>query len=62
MEVWVVLDGYDYEGYGPPCGIFSTKEKAVALRAKIMAREYPPDSCEIFKFLIDDDDFVERIT
>ena len=28
MKVWIVIGGWEYEGYAEPSGVFSSKEKA----------------------------------
>lgn len=36
MKVWVVTEGFDYEGCDFPFGIYSTKEKAEEARNKLL--------------------------
>ena len=39
MEVFVLLKGYDYEGYGSNVEVFSTREAAEARRQEYMNDE-----------------------
>lgn len=33
MKVWIVYDTSDYEGCGPPAGVYSTETAALAIKA-----------------------------
>ncbi len=52
MKVYVVVGGWDYEGYSEPTGVYSTKEKADA--AKQHARSnHSYDNLEIMEYDLD---------
>jgi hypothetical protein len=59
MKVWVVLEGYNYEGYGDPQGVFSTEEAAERFAEKIRRGRYPPDSVEVFEMAVDEEAEIE---
>jgi hypothetical protein len=54
-KVWVVLEGYNYEGYSKPEGVFSSKELAEAVAAKRRADKYQPDYVDVFEYEVDVD-------
>jgi hypothetical protein len=57
MKVYVVLPGIDYEGFGDPVGVFSTKEKAEKVKETTMdweKKKYAPDYCDIFEIELDE--------
>ena len=49
MKVWLVIGGWDYEGYAMPEGVFSTEELAKEALARV--RGY--DDKEIVEYEID---------
>jgi hypothetical protein len=51
--VWVVVEAYDYEGLGPPEGVFSTLEAARAKVVEIMAKAGRADDVIIYECVVD---------
>ena len=49
MKVYIVIGGWNYEGYGEPNGVFSTKEKAEEC-LKFVKKRY--DYAEIMEYTI----------
>ncbi len=54
MKVWVVAPHFDYEGYGPPIGVFTRLELANEAFARTLASEdIKPDDVSIFECELD---------
>lgn len=56
MKVWVVLEGYDYEGYGRPDGefVFGSKAEAEARKVYLLGRRIHADDVDIFECEVSD--------
>ena len=51
MKLWVLIGGWDYEGYDKPAGVFSSKEAAESAKASAY-KGY--DDLDIFEYNLDE--------
>lgn len=56
-KVWIVMEAYDYEGYGEPEGVYSNRAAAEAKKAELLAKLAKnvcgPDDVCIFECIVD---------
>ena len=53
MKLSVVVEGFSYEGYDTPFGIFSTRELAEAAQQELRSKEYHADFIEVVEYELD---------